>query len=235
MRVSLCVVVFKTVAGSLQRGQPTPMLPILAGLLFSHSLFASRFDRGGEPGRPLAIAPLALLLHAGLRVELDADAVLHVVGPLPNVLVTVREVHRSVSIFLSLLEVARVCAAILIRELSFSFEEVLREGAIVGSLRLGEVVHTLTFEDAVLEVSLVEAAVGPLVPTLSIFLALHVLAFKLDLALFPGFTTESVLLVVHPIAFVRRALGVNEGTSSISHAVGPLTLVDGAIPLNHAA
>lgn len=63
-------------------------------------------------------------------------------------------------------------------------------------------VLTLTFKDTFREVSLVKTAVGPLVPTSSVFLPMDILAFELDLALFPCFAAESMLLVVNPVAFV---------------------------------
>ena len=64
---------------------------------------------------------------------------------------------------------------------------------------------TLTLEDAVDEVALVEAAIGPLVAPTAIFLSLVVLALEADLALLPRFGAHSMLMIVHPVTFVSAA------------------------------
>ena len=93
---------------------------------------------------------------------------------------------------------------------------------------------TLTLEDTVDEVALVEAAIGPLVAPTAIFLSLVVLALEADLALLPRFGAHPVLMVVQPVTFVRAALRVYEYAPTISHAVFPLALIHAAIGLNHA-
>lgn len=44
-----------------------------------------------------------------------------------------------------------------------------------------------------------------------------------------------MLMVIHPFALVSGALGVDEGSATISHAVEPLPLVDATIGLDHAS
>ena len=93
---------------------------------------------------------------------------------------------------------------------------------------------TLALEDAIDEVALVEAAISPLVATTSIFLSLVVFAFKLNFTAFPCFRAESMLLIVHPFAFIGATFGVDECASAIRHTIEPLALVDAAIGLDHA-
>lgn len=59
---------------------------------------------------------------------------LRVVLPLANVLVSIWQNHRPISIFLSLFEVANVASAILVGKLAFALEQVLREVALVCAL-----------------------------------------------------------------------------------------------------
>ena len=92
----------------------------------------------------------------------------------------------------------------------------------------------MAFEDAVNEVSLVKAAIGPFVASSAVFLALKVLSFELNLALVPGLLAETMLLVVHPFAFVGGSLGVDESAAAVGHAVQPLALVDATVSLDHA-
>ena len=93
---------------------------------------------------------------------------------------------------------------------------------------------TLTFEDAVNEVTLVKASVGPLVATSTILFAQLVFTFKLDPSLLPCLLTEPVLVVIHPFALVGGALGVDEGALAIGHSIHPLTLIHATIRLDHA-
>jgi hypothetical protein len=88
------------------------------------------------------VGPLTLFLVAVLGRVLDSDTVLGVVLPLANILVSVREGHRSVAVLLALLEVAIVLPSVLIGQLTFTFEQVLAEFALVCSFRLSEVVDT---------------------------------------------------------------------------------------------
>ena len=90
-------------------------------------------------------------------------------------------------------------------------------------------------ENAINEVSLVEAAVGPLVAPTAIFLALVVLALELDASLVPRLSPVSMLLVIQPFTVVCGAFGVDECTPAIGHAIHPLPLVDAPICLYHAA
>ena len=94
---------------------------------------------------------------------------------------------------------------------------------------------TLALKHAVDEVTLIEAAIGPLVAATTIFLALVVLSLEFYFASIPRLAAESMLLIVHPFAFIGAAFRVNECASSIGHAIEPLPLVDGAIGLDHAA
>ena len=66
-------------------------------------------------------------------------------------------------------------------------------------------VLTLTGEYAIDEVTLVEAAVGPLVATASVLLALIVGTLESDASLIPGFAPKTVLLIIQPFAIVGGA------------------------------
>jgi hypothetical protein len=57
-------------------------------------------------------------------------------------------------------------------------------------------------EDAIDEIALVEAAISPFVAASSIFLALEVLTFELNLALFPSLAAIAMLVVFHPFAII---------------------------------
>lgn len=135
---------------------------------------------------------------------------------------------------LSLHEVALVALAIFVCQFAFSFEQVLTEGTFIGSFGLSEVVDALSLEDAVDKVTLVEAPIGPFVAPAPIFLSLVVLALEADLSLFPGFGAHAVLMVVHPVALVGRALRVDERSAAVGHAVAPLALVHAPVRLDHA-
>jgi len=130
---------------------------------------------------------------------------LPIVSPLSNVLVSVGEDHRAVAVLLALHEITLVALTVLVRQFAFAFKEVLAESALVRALGFSKVINTLTLEDAVDEVALVEAAIGPLVAPTAIFLSLVVLALEADLALLPRFGAHSMLMIVHPVTFVSAA------------------------------
>ena len=131
-------------------GDPPPSLPpqdcqVTLGLTvaFFHRCSSSTadLDRRGQPIRSLVLAPLALLFDAVLGREPDTDAVLLVVLPLADVLVAIGQDHSAVAVFLASSEVAFVHAPILIGQLALALKQVLGEGAFVGALRFGKVVH----------------------------------------------------------------------------------------------
>lgn len=164
------------------------------------------FDRSGEPRRAFVVSPLALFLSAIFRRVPHADAMLHIVLPLADVLIAVRVHHCAVAVFLALLKVTLIDTAIFVGQFSLSFKQVLGKVSFISPFRLRKVVDTMALEDAVLKFAFVEAAVGPLVPAASVFLALVVLAFELYAATFPSLLTEAVLVVVHPLALVSGSL-----------------------------
>jgi hypothetical protein len=63
----------------------------------------------------------------------------------------------------------------------------------------------LSLEDAIDEVALIKASVGPLISPTSILLALEVLTLKFDFALLPRLLAKAVLLIVEPFPFVGRS------------------------------
>lgn len=136
---------------------------------------------------------------------------------------------------LPLLKVSVVAAPVFVRQLALALEQVLREAAFVGALRLRKVVDPLPLEHAVDKITLVEAPVGPLVAPAAILLPLVVLALEADLALLPCFRSHAMLMVVHPFTVIGGALRVNESSAAICHAVAPLALVNAAIGLDHAS
>ena len=83
-----------------------------------------------------------MLFSTILSGEVDADAVLQIVLPLADVLVTVRERHGSVAVFFALSEVTFVGPSVLVGKPALAFEQVLGEGALVGALRFSEIVHS---------------------------------------------------------------------------------------------
>ena len=93
---------------------------------------------------------------------------------------------------------------------------------------------TLSLENAINEVTFIEATVGPLVAPAAIFLSLVVLALETDLALFPRLCAHTVLMIVHPFTVIGGAFRVDESTAAIGHTVPPLALIDASIGLNHA-
>ena len=93
---------------------------------------------------------------------------------------------------------------------------------------------TLPLENTVHEVTLVEAAIGPLIPPTAVLLALVVLALEADLALLPRFRAHPMLMVVHPVTLIRAAFRVYENSAAIGHPVSPLALVNTPIRLYHA-
>lgn len=143
-----------------------------------------------------------MLLSAVLSTVPDSDAVFEVTLPLTNVFVSIGEQHYSVTFFLALAEVALVLTTIAIRQLALPLKQVERKGALVCAFGLCKVVHTLSLEDTVDEISFVEASIGPFVATAPIFLSFEVLAFKLDLALLPSFTSVAVLVIIHPFTVI---------------------------------
>jgi len=93
-----------------------------------------------DPSSPLAVLPLSLALRAVcLRVE-DAHSVLHVVLPLSDVLVAVREDHGSLAVFLASFEVSLVATAIFKGQFANTLENVACKLPLVGLLALSKVV-----------------------------------------------------------------------------------------------
>jgi len=97
------------------------------------SAFTANFNGGRQPVGALVVSPLALLFNSVLGGVPDADAVLAVVLPLPNVLVSVGQNHSAVAVLLASLEVAFVHAAVLVRQLALTLEQVAHEGSFVGA------------------------------------------------------------------------------------------------------
>ena len=90
-------------------------------------------------------------------------------------------------------------------------------------------------EDTVEEFSLIEATIGPLVPSLPILLALNIVAFELNLALAPRLAAIPMLKVVAPVAIVGGPLRVDEGALSVGHSIRPHALVYTPVCLGHAS
>lgn len=163
-------------------------------------VLAVDLDGLAEPLDAFAFLPLALLLDAFVRIVVDADAVLHVVSPRANVLVSIFEDHGALAVLLALVEITSVAASIFEREFTLALENTLFQVALVGLLLLSEVVHAIAVEKPIREVALVVAAVGPVIATFTMHLALVELAAEPDLAKFPRLLSEAILEVVDPLA-----------------------------------
>lgn len=87
---------------------------------------------------------MALLANPILGAVVDSNAVLDVVGPLPDVFVAVREDHSALALALARLELALVDTAVGEGQFTLSVEEVVLELALVSALGLREVVHACT-------------------------------------------------------------------------------------------
>lgn len=136
---------------------------------------------------------------------------------------------------LPLLKVSVVAAPIFVRQLALALEQVLREAAFVGALRLRKVVDPLPLEHAIDKIALVEAPIGPLVAPTAILFPLVVLALETDLALLPCLSPHAVLVIIHPFTVIGGSLRVDESAAAIRHAIFPLALVNAAIGLDHAS
>jgi hypothetical protein len=132
-------------------------------------------------------------------------------------------------------EITVVVTTVLESELTLTFEHVLHEVALVGLLRLCEVVDTETGEHAVFKITFVVAAIGPLITTTTQLLPLDVLATKLDLAKLPSFFPKSMLQIVEPLSVTCTTLSVDDTTVAVGHVALPVTLIDIAVCLCHAA
>lgn len=166
---------------------------------------------------------------------MDADAVLQVVAPRANVLVSIFEHHSALAVLVALVEIARVVASVFEREFTLALENTLFQVAFVGLLLLGEVVYAVSVEKPISEVALVVAAVGPVVATAPMHLALVELAAEPDLAEFPGLLAEAILKVVDPLALGSAPLLVDKAAVAVGHVVLPVALVDVSVGLGHAA
>lgn len=166
---------------------------------------------------------------------MHTNAVLHIIFPLTDVLISVWEDHRALAFFLSRSEVAFVHATVFERELAFSLEQVLRELPFVRPLGLGEVVHARALENTVYEVAFIVASVGPFISAMAIFLTLVIFALEFNLAFIPGLAAISMLEIIDPIAVVGRALGVYKRAIAVRHAVRPLSLIHATVCLCHPA
>jgi hypothetical protein len=67
--------------------------------------------------------------------------VLHVVRPLPNVLVAVRENHRALAVFLTGPEVTLVPSAIFIGQLALTFKDVAHKLTLISLFTLSKEVY----------------------------------------------------------------------------------------------
>ena len=93
---------------------------------------------------------------------------------------------------------------------------------------------TLTSENTIDKITLVKAAIGPLVATPTVFLALIVGALESYPGLVPSFSTMSMLLIIQPFAIVGRAFRIYERAPAIRHTIHPLALIDASVGLAHA-
>ena len=125
--------------------------------------------------------------------------------------------------------------AVLESELTLTFEHVLHEVTLVGLLRLCEVVDTETGEHTVFKITFVVAAIGPLIATATQLLPLDVLATKLDLAKLPRFFPKSMLQIIEPLSVTGATLSVDDTAVPVRHVAFPVTLIDIAVCLCHAA
>lgn len=152
-----------------------------------------------------------------------------IILPSSNILVTVCKDHSALTTLQSSFEVTSVALAVLVSELAFAFEYIFFKVTLVSSFKICEVVHTVTGEHTVIEVTIVVAAIGPLIATLTYFLAFHVLTTEFDLSELPSFFTKSMLVVVNPLTVTYTTLSVYKASIAIEHIVFPITLVDAAI------
>jgi hypothetical protein len=95
-------------------------------------------------------------------------------------------------------------------------------------------VFTVSLEDPINEVSLVEAAIFPFKATLALFLALVKGANILSGVIVPAFLALAMLGVIDPTSNIFRSIGVYIGTLTVGHIILPFSLVDVSIGMGHA-
>jgi len=181
----------------------------------------------------LVVHPVACNL---LTVGLDeaALAIHHVIGPLPDVLISVCK-HLSASAFdFVFSEVSIVLGAVLPGHVALSMHHVVLELALVYFLAVVEEVLAFAVELVFHEVALVDITVE-LKPALACFVAFNEVAGVNNLAELPGLSSFAVLEVFFPVAIIHRTLVVDVDAVSVSFAVFPLTPVDATVWVCHLA
>jgi len=130
-------------------------------------VFTTSLDRLAQPLHTFPLLPFALLFGALFEGKENADSMLNIILPRANILVSIRPDHGALASFKSLVEVSSVLAAVLESELTLAREDILLEVALVGLLRLCEVVDSVATKHTVFKVTFVVASILPLIATFS--------------------------------------------------------------------
>ena len=123
------------------------------------------------PTDPFSSAPLADFLCVDLQIHFTTDSVLLILVPGTPVLLLVRVGHGALALLSTADKESFVSFAVLPDLGTVAMHVCVLEFARVRFPKVCEEVSTLSLEHSVYEVALVVAAVGPLVPSLAILLA----------------------------------------------------------------
>lgn len=163
------------------------LLELLVGRLAEDGLGGAHADdlarfwvdllRCGDPADPFASTPFSDSLSVDFQVDFNASAMLLILDPGTSVLfLSIGVSHDSFTATPAFLELPSEDPAILPHFRAIAVHIRIFELTRVRFLQIGEVVDTLAIEDTIDEGPLVVAAVGPLVTTLPVLLAVDELA-----------------------------------------------------------
>lgn len=155
-----------------------------------------------NPAIPFSETPFALPFCLIFEVVEHAGSVLYVIFPLSDKSIAACPSLGTSSLHLSTFEFSFIDGLVRPHHLSFTLHVVVFELSFVKAARVSEVVLSDAMELTINEITFV-VATFKLEPAFTGLLALDEVTCKLDLVIVPGFSTESMLLIVLPLAFVH--------------------------------
>lgn len=150
-----------------------------------------------EPFDSLTLRPLPMFLGPVFGVKENANPMLLIVSPASDKLSAVRPNEGALPVFLAVLEITLVAAAVVPGLDASALDRAHSELTVIGLVDISEVVSASALKLAVHEVALIVAAVSPFKSALALFLSLveHSTVFSLT-AIVPSLLSRPVLAVI---------------------------------------
>jgi len=188
-----------------------------------------------KPCNPFTILPFSLSFGLIYAVIEDTGTVLEFFRKLANIFVTVSHVFYSMTLSLSVLEVAFVSALIWPCHLTFSMDLVIDELTFISLSGVDKVIFAFAMELSVDEITFINISVL-LITCPASFLSFNKLTFVDTLTFIPSFNALTMLFIGFPFTFVNCLVSlVYENTFTMRFTINPFSLVNVTVSVGHSS